>query len=78
LDLWYTAAIVSGSTVTIDCGAYTAVDQNGNSVVGNLLHSGSPKWMVLWQGNNTLTISNQAGGAYGAGSIGVSFYPPYT
>lgn len=78
LNLWYNAAIASGSSVTVDCGAYTAFDNNGNSVVGNLLHSGSPKWMVAWAGANTFGISNYGGGSYGTGSIQVAFYPPYT
>lgn len=78
LDLWYNAAVASGDVITIDCGAYTATDSGGVSVVGNLMHAGSTKWMAIWEGSNEIAISIHGGGAVGAGSIEVDFYPPYT
>ena len=78
VQLWYNGTIAAGTTVTIDCGAFTAFDQAGNSVIGNIAHTGSYFWMMLLPGVNNMAVDNQAGGSVGTGSVGITYSPAYT
>jgi|SRR5215472_6459871 len=76
--VWYSGTIASGAYVQLDANAYTAVTNTGASVIGNVFHTGALKWMVLEPGNNSMTLTNQAGGAVGSGNATVTYAPPYT
>lgn len=78
VNITYLGSIASGQTVTLDCTAFTALNQVSTSVIGSITHSGSLRWMLLEPGNNTMVLDNAAGGGVGAGSCTVTFSPPYT
>jgi hypothetical protein len=78
VNVTYLGSIPSGQTVTLDCTAFTAINQIGTSVIGSITHSGSLRWMLLEPGSNTMVLDDAAGGSVGAGSCTVTFSPPYT
>lgn len=59
-DAWllYKGNIAAGVTVTIDVGAYTAVDSTGVNRTGMIVNSGARHWMGLLPGSNLLTLTN--------------------
>jgi hypothetical protein len=78
VNVVYLGSLASGQTVTLDCTAFTAINQIGTSVIGSVSHAGSLRWMLLEPGNNTMVLDNAAGGSVGAGSCTVTYSPPYT
>jgi hypothetical protein len=78
VDVRYSGTIGAGASVTLDCAAFTAIDNLSNSVIGNVSHVGSLRWMVLEPGANTLTLDNYVSGGVGAGSVTITYSPPYT
>jgi hypothetical protein len=54
------AVDLSAGNVVINTGNYTAV-QGSNSVTGSLTPVGHPNWMPLVPGNNSLTVTANAG-----------------
>jgi phage-related protein len=75
--LQYSGTIAGGDTVTIDCGAFTAVHSVSGNVIGNIVHTGAPAFMVLLPGVNIMTISDDGGADTGTGTVHIDFYPPY-
>ncbi len=73
-DVWvqYTGTIGSGTTLTLDVGAYTAFAGTTN-LIGGISHSGARHWMGLLPGTNSLTFSATSG----AGTAAVRYRPPY-
>lgn len=68
----YTGAIAGGSTLVIDCGAFTAL-LDGVDVSGNITHSGALCWLPIPAGACTLTMESSTTG----GTVQVDFYPVY-
>jgi hypothetical protein len=68
-----------GVTFTLDCSAFTAVDNLGTNVIGNVSHIGNIRWMLLEPGSNVMALINGiGGGSPGVGKATVTFSPPYT
>lgn len=78
IAVWYTGTIPTGQSVNLDTSAFTAKDGAGNSIIGGVSHIGSLRWMLLEPGNNVITLTNQAGGSVGTGSVSLTYSPPYT
>jgi Phage tail protein len=78
VTLSYTGTILSGQFVTLDCNGFTAFDSSGNSVIGNVSHGGSLRWMLIEPGNNTMSLDNGSGGSPGTGNATIVYSPPYT
>ena len=79
VQVWYNGTINSGHYLTLDCGAFTAIDDLTNSQVGNVFHAGSVHWMVLEPGNNVMTLDRfDTGGNPGTGNAVITYSPPYT
>jgi hypothetical protein len=70
----YMGVIGGGHSVTIDCANFTAVDETGSNVVGNIVHSGAPSFMVFMSGNNSMRVEDDIATT---GLVTVEFYPPY-
>lgn len=64
----------AGNTVTIDCDAFTAVDETATSVIDKIVHSGDPAFMVLYPGDNSISVTD---GTHTTGTIQFDFYAPY-
>lgn len=77
VSVTYNGTIGAGHFVTVDCGAFTAFDDLGNSVTGNVTHAGSLFWMIIEPGSNTFTLTDTVGGSPGSGFATVTFSPPY-
>jgi len=74
--LTYTGTIAVAhwvSIATATTGEYTAIDNHGVNVIGNVTHSGSSALMVFAVGDNVLSITTDAG----PGAVKASFYAPY-
>lgn len=78
------ATIPSGTVVTLDVLAYTAIDQSGNATwLGNMSHKGARPWMVLVPvslpsntlGAQTMTLTTTSGSDTGSASL--SWQPGY-
>jgi hypothetical protein len=67
----YTGTIGAGVTVVLDTEEFTALLGSTN-VIGAISHAGTPRWMELLPGTNTMTLTG------GAGSATVAYHPPYT
>ncbi len=84
-DVWvqYNGTIPGGVTVTLDIGAFHAVDSNGVNRDGKIVSSGGRHWFGLLPGSNLLTLENQiiVGTeqlrSASASSATVRFKPPY-
>jgi hypothetical protein len=75
--LSYNAAIASPRVVTISqnaYGEYIAVDDLNTNVIQNVTHSGTPEFMRLNPGNNSLSITSDVATT---GTVKMSFYAPY-
>lgn len=74
--LQYNAPILSPRVVTITTleGEFTATDDLGASVIGNVEHTGGPTLMKLETGINDLQITSTV---QTTGTVRVHFYPPY-
>ena len=70
----YMSAILVGHYVVINCANFTAVDETGTNVVGNIVHSGAPSFMVFMPGNNSMRVEDDIATT---GLVTVEFYPPY-
>jgi hypothetical protein len=64
----------AGNTVTIDCANFTAIDETTANVVGKIVHTGAPAFMVLVPGDNDFSVVD---GSATTGTIQFDFYPPY-
>lgn len=71
--LSYVGTIAGGNWVDLDTDNYTARDQAGVSVIGNVTHSGDRSWMVLQPGGNAMLLNVSAG----AGNAQITFSPAY-
>lgn len=83
-DVWvqFNGNIQAGVTITLDVGAYTAVQPDtGTNYISSIRHSGARHWFGLAPGANllTLTADTYAGVGSGtpAGSATVRHQPPY-
>lgn len=76
VEVRYSGTINSGQTVTLDTANFTALLGSTN-VVGNVRHVGAPQWMTLLPDDNPLTLDNWQSGPVGAGSIELTYRPPY-
>lgn len=75
--LTYTGTIASPRVVTIvraATGEYTATTDLAANVIANVTHSGTPEFMRLNPGNNTLSIAD---GTATTGTVKMSFYAPF-
>lgn len=75
--LTYTGTIASPRVVTIvrsANGDYTATDDLAANVIANVTHSGTPEFMLLNPGNNSLSIAD---GTATTGTVKMSFYAPF-
>jgi hypothetical protein len=74
-DIWaqYTGVIAGGNWVELDLDLFTAVNQASTSVLSAITHDGARKWMELLVGNNSLTLSADAG----SGNIAFTTQAPY-
>ena len=75
--LTYTGTIASPRVVTISkssTGEYTATNDLGANVIGNVTHSGDAALFVVDAGDNDLSVAD---GTHTTGSVKVEFYPPY-
>lgn len=71
----YTGTVGSGSTLVIDCSAWTA-KVNGTDYSGNITHDGALCWLPIpASATNTLTVT--CSGYAGATTVKVEFYAPY-
>lgn len=71
--LSYIGVIAGGNWVDLDTDNYTARDQTGASVIGNITHSGDRSWMQLLPGGNAMLLNVGAG----AGNASISYSPAY-
>lgn len=70
--------LAGGQSVTLDTDAFTAYDGTGVNRISEVQHVGSVWWMEFLPGDNTVNLDKwTAGGSLGAGSVTVSFMPPY-
>jgi hypothetical protein len=71
----YTGSVGSGSTLVIDCGAWTA-KLDGVDVSGNISHDGALCWLPIPV--STTNSLNVASSGYTSGTtVKVQFYAPY-
>lgn len=72
--LEYYYSIDAGHWVEIDCGNFTAIDDLGANKIGYILYTGTPTFMALASGDNTLSVND---GIATTGTVQFHFYPPY-
>lgn len=60
--------------VTIDCGAFTAVDETNANVIAKIIHTGDVCFLPLVAGDNDLTVED---GTATTGKVKFEFYAPY-
>jgi phage-related protein len=75
--LTYTGTIASPRVVTIvrsSTGEYTATNDLAANVIANVTHSGTPEFMRLNPGNNSLSIADDTATT---GTVKMSFYAPF-
>ena len=75
--LTYAGTIASPRVVTIQtsaAGEYTATDDLGTNVIGNIGHSGAPSLMVINPGANALSIADDT---HTTGTVKISFNAPF-
>lgn len=74
--LQFNTVIAPGDYITLDIENFTAYRaSDGANLTGSVTHSGSRRWMTVWPGANSLTLTSQSNADTGTGSI--SFLPPY-
>jgi hypothetical protein len=64
--------LTAGQVVVIDVAAFTCL-QNATNILGDLVHSGDPYFMVLKSGANSMQIESLATG----GTVKIEYYAPY-
>lgn len=69
----YVGAIAGGEWVDLDTDNYTARNQLGASVIGNITHSGDRAWMALNPGANAMLLNASAG----SGDVDITYSPAY-
>jgi len=69
----YVGSITGGNWVDLDTNNYTARDQTGASVIGNVTHSGDRSWMLLLPGVNAMLLNATAG----TGNASLTYSPTY-
>lgn len=70
----YGGTVASGDKVILDVDLTTAiVNSTGASVIGAITHSGARHWLGFARGNNTLTLTADAG----SGTVTMKYYIPY-
>lgn len=69
----YVGTIAGGDWVELNTDDYTARDQDGISVIGNVTHSGERSWMALFPGSNVMLL-NVTGGS---GDVDITYAPAY-
>lgn len=74
VSLTVNVTVAAGTTLVVDCAAYTAVNGAANAIA-SVLHSGAPQFMVLQPGDNPMTVTGT--GMTGATAVAVAFTPPY-
>lgn len=77
-DVWFqfNTVIAPGDHITFDMQNFIASRaSDGANLSGIVTHSGTKRWMTLWPGANSLTLTSQSNADTGNGSI--SFVPPY-
>lgn len=66
-------SVAGGDTLTIDCGAWTAVLASGPNCIGSIVHSGAFAFMEFAPGPNSMAVTATTPG----GVLTVTFQPPY-
>lgn len=74
VSFYYNGAITGGHWVLVDCYDFSVVDDLGNNVVGNIIHTGDVVPMALVSGNNPMWVSDSV---HTTGQIIITSYPPY-
>jgi len=76
VSISYNAAIASPRVVTIQStnGEFTATDDLGTNVIGNVSHAGDSTLFVLKKGANPLSVVDSVATT---GTIKIEYYPPY-
>lgn len=69
----YVGTIAGGEWVDLDTDNYTARNQLGASVIGNVTHSGDRSWMKLLPGANAMLLNVSAG----TGNAQITYSPAY-
>lgn len=72
VDWQYSSSITSGQVVTIDCGAFSVLNNGANAYSSFTLNGGhaSDYWCVIMPGSNTFTFTLSAG----AGTFQIAWY----
>lgn len=76
VSLSYNGVITAGHYVTIDKNSrreYTALDDLGANVIGNIAHAGDSAFMVLEVGVNPMSVADST---HTTGTVTIEFYPP--
>jgi len=69
--------IPSGTSVTLDIGAYTAISTTGANFQGGISHRGARPWMIVQPGNSVFLLSSQGTTVPGTSSAEITFSPGY-
>lgn len=69
--------ILTGQYVDLDTNLFTALNQVPASVLGKVTGVGAYTWMELDPGANVFTLTRKGGGVVGAGTVAVTYLPPY-
>lgn len=77
IEVRYSGTISTGQTVVLDTANFTALLDGSTNVIGLVRHVGAPQWMKLFPGANTMALNNWQGGSVGAGSVSLTYRPPY-
>lgn len=74
-DVWvkFGGTLGGGEWVDLDTEEFTAIKSDGSNVIGAISHSGSPSWLQLLPGTNTLDLTADSG----SGTVGLTLRPPY-
>ena len=73
VSLSYVGTIGAGDYVEFNTQEFTAMDQDGDSVIGFASHSGARAWMVLQPGGNAMVLNAEAG----TGTAELTYAPAY-
>lgn len=76
VNVRYNGSLGSGQKLLLDTDQFTA-NIGVTNVIGKIRHLGSPQWMSLLPGNNSMSLTNWQGGAVGAGTCKITYRPPY-
>jgi len=72
--LQYNGAIGAGESVVINTAAFT-MTKGATNMISALRHQGSPLWMILERGSNSMKVTCDAAPS---GSVRMQYYPAYS